>query len=104
MHNTIDLHKCGSKLMNKNTKSSRIHTAHKFADEMKETFEMGMMGELNYFLGIEVKQMKKWVFISQTKYAKDLVKIFGVDSGSTTGTPLNPNVKLGKGHLAKTID
>jgi hypothetical protein len=39
---------------------------------------MSMMGELNYFLGFQVKQLKEGTFISQTKYTQDLLKRFGM--------------------------
>ena len=41
---------------------------------MKNEFEMSMVGELTYFLGLQVKQMKEGIFISQSKYAKNFVK------------------------------
>ena len=40
-----------------------------FVDQMKE-FEMSMVGELNYFLGLQAKQLEDGIFISQSKYAK----------------------------------
>jgi hypothetical protein len=45
---------------------------------MTQKFEMSMMGELNYFLGFQVKQLKDGTFISQTKYTQDLIKRFGM--------------------------
>jgi hypothetical protein len=44
---------------------------------MMQKFEMSMMGELNHFLGFQVKQPKEDTFISQTKYTQDLLKRFG---------------------------
>jgi hypothetical protein len=41
---------------------------------MTQKFEMSMMGELNYFLGFQVKQLNDDTFISQTKYTQDLIK------------------------------
>ena len=41
---------------------------------MSTEFEMSMVGELSYFLGLQVKQMDDGIFISQYKYAKDLFK------------------------------
>jgi hypothetical protein len=38
--------------------------AHKFADSMKQEFEMSIIGELNYFLGLQVKQTNEGIFIS----------------------------------------
>jgi hypothetical protein len=45
---------------------------------MMQKFEMSMMGELNCFLGFQVKQLKEGTFISQTKYTQDLLKRFGM--------------------------
>jgi hypothetical protein len=45
---------------------------------MTQKFEMSMMGELNYFLGFQVKQLKDSTFISQMKYTQDLLKWFGM--------------------------
>jgi hypothetical protein len=42
--------------------------------EMMEEFQMSMMGELIFFLAIQVKQMKKGTFVHQDKYTKDLKK------------------------------
>jgi hypothetical protein len=43
---------------------------------MTKWFEMSMMGELKFFLGFQVKQMKEGTFICQTKYVKDMLKKF----------------------------
>ena len=45
-----------------------------FASEMKKEFGMSMLGELTFFLGLQVSQSKKWTFISQTKYIKEMLK------------------------------
>ena len=43
---------------------------------MTQEFEMSMMGELTYFLGFHVKQLKEGTFLSQTKYIQDILKKF----------------------------
>jgi len=43
---------------------------------MKSEFEISMMGELNYFLGLQVKQLKDGIFLNQAKYCKDLLRKF----------------------------
>ena len=43
------------------------HLAHEFLEEMKKVFEMSMVGELNYFIGLQVKQWEDGIFISQEK-------------------------------------
>ena len=61
---------------------------------MKREFEMSMVGELNYFLGLQMKQRKDGIFISQEKYAKNLVKRFGLNSKKYTSTPMSSLAKL----------
>ena len=48
-----------------------------FAKEMQSEFEMSMMGELTFFLSLQVKQSKDGIFINQAKYIKDMLKKFG---------------------------
>ena len=67
---------------------------HSFADEMKSMFEMSMVGELNYFLGLQVKQTDSGIYINQAKYARNLVKRFGLDNDAHSRTPMAANVKL----------
>ena len=55
---------------------------------MTQKFEMSMMGELNYFLGFQVKQLKDGTFISQTKYTQDLIKRFGMKDAKPAKTPM----------------
>jgi len=45
-----------------------------FESCMKEEFEMSMMGTLNYFLGLQIKQRNDVIFINQAKYTKELIK------------------------------
>ncbi|XP_022843421.1 uncharacterized protein LOC111366976 [Olea europaea var. sylvestris] len=63
-----------------------------------------MVGELSYFLGLQVKQTDCGLFILQSKYAKDLVKRFGLDSMKHTRTPMSTNVKLGHDPTSKNVD
>nr|GEY93705.1 putative ribonuclease H-like domain-containing protein [Tanacetum cinerariifolium] len=54
---------------------------------MKREFEMSDMGELTFFLGLQVKQLPDVITISQDKYVKDMLKKFDMESVSTTITP-----------------
>nr|GEZ49955.1 retrovirus-related Pol polyprotein from transposon TNT 1-94 [Tanacetum cinerariifolium] len=54
---------------------------------MKGEFEMSDMGELTFFLGLQVKQFPDGIFISQDKYVKDMLKKFYMKSVRTTTTP-----------------
>jgi hypothetical protein len=60
-------------------------TDDKFCEEfsrvMTNRFEMSMMGELKYFLGLQVSQLREGTFLCQTKYTKDMLKKFGMEKG-----------------------
>ncbi|XP_023926779.1 uncharacterized mitochondrial protein AtMg00810-like [Quercus suber] len=71
---------------------------------MKREFEMSMVGEFNYFLGLQVKQRNDGIFISQEKYAKNLVKRFGLDSKKHTSTPMSSSRKLSLDAACVDID
>ena len=55
---------------------------------MASEFEMSMIGELNYFLGLQIKQMKNGTFVSQGKYIKDMLKKFRMDDAKAISTPM----------------
>ncbi|XP_050242180.1 secreted RxLR effector protein 161-like [Quercus robur] len=55
---------------------------------------MSMVGELTFLLGLQVKQRKDGIFISQEKYARNLVKKFGLDSKKHASTPMSSSTKL----------
>ena len=61
---------------------------------MKKEFEMSMVGKLTFFLGLQVKQKKEGIFISQEKYTRNLVKKFGLDSKKHDSTPMSSSTKL----------
>jgi hypothetical protein len=48
----------------------------RFAEDMSREFEMSMMGELQFLLGLQIKQSKKGTFVHQAKYTKDIVRKF----------------------------
>jgi hypothetical protein len=65
---------------------------------------MSMMGELNYFLGFQVKQLKEGTFISQTKYTQDLLKRFGMKDAKPAKTPMGIDGYLDLDKGGKSID
>jgi hypothetical protein len=75
-----------------------------FSRVMTQKFEMSMMGELTYFLGFQVKQLKDYTFISQMKYTQDLLKRFGMKDAKPAKTPMGTDrhVDLNKG--GKSVD
>ena len=74
--------------------STNDELAHNFLKLMQTEFEMSMIRVLNQFLGLQIHQQESGKFISQSKYAKNLVKKFGLESDSSVRTPISPNVKL----------
>ncbi|KAK6124547.1 hypothetical protein DH2020_041717 [Rehmannia glutinosa] len=76
----------------------------KFSNLMQGKFEMSMMGELTFFLGLQVKQLKDGTFISQTKYARDLMKKFGMEEKSSVKIPMNTSVKMDIDADSKPVD
>ena len=66
----------------------------KFAKLMQSKYEMIMMGELTYFLGLQVKQVKDRIFINQTKYIYDLLKKFDLIDCTSAKTPMATATKL----------
>ena len=46
---------------------------------MQKEFEITMIGQLNFFLGLQVKKMKHRTFLSQTKYCIELIKELGME-------------------------
>ena len=59
---------------------------------MANEFEMSMIGELSYFLGLQIKQLKNGIFVSQGKYIKDMLKKFGMDEAKPIHTPMGKMV------------
>ena len=65
---------------------------------------MSMMGELNFFLGLQIKQLKEGTFINQAKYIRDLLKRFNMEEAKTMKTPMSSSIKLDKDEKGKCID
>ncbi|KAG5561088.1 hypothetical protein RHGRI_004190 [Rhododendron griersonianum] len=75
-----------------------------FAKCMQGKFEMSMMGELTYFLGLQIKQSTDGIFINQFKYIKDLLKKFDMEKAKPMGTPMSTSTKLNKDEMGKPFD
>jgi hypothetical protein len=58
-----------------------------FGKIMASDFEMSMIGELSYFLGLHIKQLKNGIFMSQGKYIKDMLKKFRMEDAKDISTP-----------------
>ncbi|KAJ9542402.1 hypothetical protein OSB04_028908 [Centaurea solstitialis] len=76
----------------------------KFETIMTQEFKMSMMGEINFFLGLQVKQFSDGIFINQSKYIFDLLKKYDMSTCNSIGTPMATGNKIGPDHEGKDVD
>ncbi|GJR20339.1 putative ribonuclease H-like domain-containing protein [Tanacetum coccineum] len=76
----------------------------KFEALMKSRFQMSSMGELTFFLGLQVKQKEDGIFISQDKYVAEILKKFDFVSVKTASTPIETQKPLVKDEEASDVD
>jgi hypothetical protein len=65
---------------------------------------MSMMGELTFFLGIQVKQTKQGTFVHQAKYTKDLMKKFNMVELKPVSTPMSSAASIGPDEDGEAVD
>ncbi|GKE17963.1 retrovirus-related pol polyprotein from transposon TNT 1-94, partial [Tanacetum coccineum] len=65
-----------------------------FADLMKSRFEMSMMGEITFFLGLQVNQSPCGIFINQSNYVLEILKKYGIETCDPVGTPMEIKDKI----------
>ncbi|GJT10472.1 retrovirus-related pol polyprotein from transposon TNT 1-94 [Tanacetum coccineum] len=75
-----------------------------FAKIMHDEFEMSMMGELNFFLGLQIKQMEDGILVNQSKYIKEMLKKFGLEDSKPMKTPMSSDTKLTKDEECESVD
>jgi hypothetical protein len=71
---------------------------------MQNEFEMSLLGELSFFLGLQIRQRNQGIYISQTKYIIEMLKTFGMEDCKPFITPMQTSCKLSKDHDSKSID
>jgi hypothetical protein len=75
-----------------------------FKKEMTKMFEMSDLGVLHYYLGIEVRQQKNGVLISQSSYAKKILEKAGMSYCNPCKIPMEPKIKLSKENVSPLVD
>ncbi|GJV79433.1 putative ribonuclease H-like domain-containing protein [Tanacetum coccineum] len=75
-----------------------------FEQMMHKRFQMSFMGELTFFLRLQVQQKKDGIFISQDKYVADILKKFDFVTMKTASTPMETNKALVKDEEADNVD
>jgi hypothetical protein len=66
----------------------------RFAEDMSKEFEISMMGESQFFLGLLIKQVKEGTFVHKAKYTKDTLKKFKMDDSKALSTPMSTTTGL----------
>ncbi|GKC11617.1 retrovirus-related pol polyprotein from transposon TNT 1-94 [Tanacetum coccineum] len=75
-----------------------------FSKIMHDEFEMSMMGELNFFLGLQIKQMEYGIFFNQSKYIKEMLKKFSLEDSKPMKTLMSSDTKLTKDKECESVD
>ena len=75
-----------------------------FESLMKSQFEMSMMGKINNFLGLNIRQNKDGIFINQEKYTKNLLEKFGMTNSTKLRVPMSVGTRLTPSLDAPAID
>ncbi|GKB75489.1 retrovirus-related pol polyprotein from transposon TNT 1-94 [Tanacetum coccineum] len=75
-----------------------------FANQMTTKFKMSMMGQMSFFLGLQISQSPRGIFINQSKYASEIVKKYGLNTTDSVDTPMIENKKLDEDLQGKPVD
>nr|GEY89591.1 retrovirus-related Pol polyprotein from transposon TNT 1-94 [Tanacetum cinerariifolium] len=75
-----------------------------FSNEMSSKFQMSMMGQMSFFLGLQVSQSLGGILINQSKFAHEILKKFGMDSCDSVDTPMVDRLKLDEDPLGILVD
>ncbi|KAJ9536116.1 hypothetical protein OSB04_un000710 [Centaurea solstitialis] len=84
--------------------STRPELCKEFEHTMKSQFQMSMMGELTFFLGLQVSQYPEGIFINQSKYVHDLLKRFDVVGSNSAATPMSRSFQMDADLSGKPVD
>nr|GEW91752.1 putative ribonuclease H-like domain-containing protein [Tanacetum cinerariifolium] len=84
--------------------SSNPQLCREFEAFMHDKFQMSAMGELNFFLGLQVLQKKDGIFLSQDKYVGDILKKFGYSDVRSSNTLMDKENPWGKEGTGKDVD
>ncbi|GJY38373.1 retrovirus-related pol polyprotein from transposon TNT 1-94 [Tanacetum coccineum] len=75
-----------------------------FANQMTSKFKMSMMGKMSSFLGLQISQSPRGIFINQSKYASEIVKKYGLNTTDYVDTPMIETKKLDEDLQGKPVD
>ncbi|WVZ58242.1 LOW QUALITY PROTEIN: hypothetical protein U9M48_008528 [Paspalum notatum var. saurae] len=75
-----------------------------FAEQMNREFEMSLMGELQFFLGLQIKQGPEGTFVHQAKHTRYILKKFDMGDSKPMTTPMSTNTTLDADEDGETVD
>ena len=84
--------------------STNASLCKEFSKLMQDEFEISMMGELMFFLGIQINQCKDGVYVHQTKYTKELLKKFKLKDCKAMNTPMHLTCTLNKEDTGSKVE
>ncbi|GKD41682.1 retrovirus-related pol polyprotein from transposon TNT 1-94, partial [Tanacetum coccineum] len=84
--------------------STNIAMCNEFAHQMTIKFKMSMMGQMSFFLGLQISQSPRGIFINQSKYASEIVKKFSMLTSDYVDTPMVEKSKLDEDLHGTPID
>ena len=71
---------------------------------MKKEFEMSIFEEIKFCVGLQIQQSKNGIYITQSKYIKEILNKFGMKDSKPVGTPICTGLKLIKDDESKEVD
>nr|GEZ79335.1 retrovirus-related Pol polyprotein from transposon TNT 1-94 [Tanacetum cinerariifolium] len=84
--------------------STDLRYATLFSDLMKSHFEISMMREMTFFLGLQVNQSPSGIFINQSNYVNEILKKYGLNTCDIIGSPMDNKDKLDLDQIRTPVD
>ncbi|GKA75122.1 retrovirus-related pol polyprotein from transposon TNT 1-94 [Tanacetum coccineum] len=84
--------------------STNTAMCNEFANQMTTKFKMSMMGQMSFFLGLQISQSPIGIFINQSKYASEIVKKYGLLTTDSVDTPMVEKNKLDEDLQGKQVN
>lgn len=71
---------------------------------MESEFEISLVGELTFFLGLDIKQTKEGIYVHQSRYAMNVLKKFNMENSKEISTPMAQSTSFGSDERGKSMD
>ncbi|GJU69467.1 putative ribonuclease H-like domain-containing protein [Tanacetum coccineum] len=84
--------------------STNTAMCNEFANLMTTKFKMSMMGQMSFFLGLQISQSPRGIFLNQSKYASEIIKIYGLLTSDSVDTPMVEKNKLDEDLQGTPVD